>query len=484
MCGIAGYLSFEQRASAQSLQRMLSAIAHRGPDHFGGMVERGLAMGSARLSIVDLDGGQQPSVSKDRKVAVVFNGEIFNYLDLRANLEKRGVIFETRSEVETLLNLYLAHGEEMFTKLNGQYAIVIWDGRNADKLILARDRVGIRPLFWHKNPNGFTFASEIKSLFAKGDIDARLNYKSLVQTFRFWTNVGETSAFESINQVPPGHYLVLERDCERLTRYWDWPFQETENSIQLPSTGDYMSLFSDELNKSIRRQRMADVPVGSYISGGIDSAVIAAMLHEQKNGECLKTFSVTFDDPEYDESNAQQIVADHFGFDHTAVNIRSADIASAFPQVVWQAETALFRTAPTPMFLLSKKVHENGMKVVMTGEGADEVLLGYDLFRETKIRRFWARNPESKWRGQLFRKLYAYMPQYQNPRYLNMVLDFYRPHLEDNGDPHYAMSVRWANGEALEGFFSPEMKNFSESYDPISDLNPWLAPYPAGYFST
>jgi len=454
---------------------MLSTIGHRGPDRFGGFVNGPIALGSARLSIVDLEGGAQPAVSIDRRVCVVFNGEIFNYVELRKELQRSGVAFQTRSEVETLLHLYLKYGEGMVAKLDGQFAIAVWDGRGDEKLLLARDRMGIRPLFWHRDGKQLSFASEIKALFALRDVTARLDRRSIIQTFRFWTNIGETTAFENVSQLPAGHFLVIDKNGEHLVRYWDWPYQEVENPILLESDDAYFELFREKLNDAIARQRMADVPVGSYLSGGIDSAVIAALLHEQKQGENLTTFSITFDDPEYDERAAQTVVANHFGFKHSTVNVRSADIGAAFPQVVWHAETPLFRTAPVPLFLLSRKVHDCGMKVVMTGEGADEVLLGYDLFREIRIRHFWGRNPDSAWRGQLFKRLYAYLPQYRNPRYFNMLLDFYRPFLANTGDPHFSMAVRWANGEALEGYFSENMREFSTGNNPVAQLEPWLS---------
>jgi asparagine synthase (glutamine-hydrolysing) len=478
MCGIAGFISNNGKADSSLLCAMLKAIAYRGPDSLSGFVNDGAALGTARLSIVDLEGGVQPAVSEDRRVVAVFNGEIFNYQDLRRQLAQKNIHFRTNSEVETLLWLYLTYDENMFQLLNGQYAIAIWDGRH-ERLLLCRDRIGIRPLFWVSDKEGVAFASEIKALAVRPGVELHLNLCSLVQTFRFWTNVGDTSAFEGIHQVPAGHYLILENGKSRLERYWEWPFPGNIEQIVLPNDEAYFERFTEELNLSIRRQCMADVPIGSYLSGGIDSSAIAVCLQRQMTGNKLKTYSVTFEDPEYDESKAQELVNDHYRFEHSSVYIRSRDIGETFPHVVWHVETPLFRTAPTPLFLLSRQVHQDGIKVVMTGEGADEVLLGYDLFRETAIRRFWSKQPDSKWRGSLFKKLYFYLPQYRNPRYLNLLLDFYRPTLSDPGDPHYAMAVRWANGKALELYFSEEMRAFAEEYDPVADLERWI---PSTYF--
>lgn len=480
MCGIAGYVSNQERASADVLHAMLSAMEHRGPDHFGGFVEDNVAIGSARLSIVDLEGGAQPAVSDDRKVVLAFNGEIYNYQTLRGQLQSKGVSFKTNSEVETLLHLYLEHGTRMFELLNGQFAVSVWDGRN-DSLVLARDRVGIRPLFWHKSDDGLIYGSEIKVMLAHPSIKVRLNAASLVQTFRFWTNVGETSAFEDIQQIPPGHFAVFKGGKTDLKRYWHWPLPEQVEPLVLGSDEEYFESFREQLDNSIERRRMADVPVGSYLSGGVDSSVIATSLKRLVGNDKLKTYSVTFADPEYDESEAQNLVASHCGLSHSALEINSQDIGEVFPDVVRHAETPLFRTAPAPLYLLSKRVHDDGLKVVMTGEGADEVLLGYDLFRETLIRRFWSRDPGSSWRPMLMQRLYHYLPQYRNKRYLNLLLDFYRPTLTDDDDKHYAMKVRWENGRALEGYFSADMKDFADGYDPASALDPWL---PEGYERT
>ncbi|MBT6601154.1 MAG: asparagine synthase (glutamine-hydrolyzing) [Nitrospina sp.] len=475
MCGIAGYLTLNGRASAGTLHQMLSTIEHRGPDGLSGFVDKQVALGTARLSIVDLEGGSQPALSENRDVCVVFNGEIYNYLEERDLLIQKGHLFSTNSEVETLLGLYTEFGPKFVERLNGQFAIAIWDGRN-EALHLYRDRLGIRPLFWHRSNKGFIFASEIKSIFQHHEVAPRLNRQSIAETFRFWTNIADTSSFENIQQLPPGHHAIYKRRELIIDRYWNWPFPCEQKLLKLGSDEEYFEAFSEELSASISRRKMADVPIGVYLSGGIDSSVLALNLSEHMDGEILKTYSVTFANSDFDESSAQKIVARHLGVGNTEVLITEKSIGEVFPQVVWQAETPLFRTAPAPLFLLSRQVHEDNIKVVMTGEGADEVLLGYDLFRETAIRRFWSRAPNSDWRGSLLRRLYSYLPQYQNPRYFRMLLDFYKPHLSDKDDSHYAMAVRWANGAALESFFSEDMKSFIVANDPVQNLNAILPP--------
>ena len=474
MCGIAGFFSVENVADPDTLKKMLDTISYRGPNSKTGMVEGGVALGNVRLSIVDLNGGIQPACTNDRKVIIVFNGEIFNFKSLRQSTTLKDVNFKSDSEIETLLQLYLKVGEGFVDRIKGQFAIAIWDGRD-ETLRLYRDRFGIRPLFWAKLNKGIIFASEIKALLSHKEITANISVQSVIQTAQMWTNVGNQSAFENIKQLPPAHFLKFKNGNVIITNYWKWKFPHEVDTLNLSSDEEYFEAFRYEMGNAVKRQSMSDVPVASYLSGGIDSTVIATTFQDQVPKSRLKTFSVTFDDPEYDEGSAQNEVVKHFGFEHESVNIQSKHIAEAFPSVVWHTETPLFRTAPTPLYYLSDKVNKEGFKVVMTGEGADEMLLGYDLFRETAIRRFWSKNPDSKWRGSLLKRTYAYLPQYQNKRYFNLILDFYRSTL-DSPSKHYAMEIRWKNGIALNNFFNNEA--IRDCVDPTQFLESWL---PSGY---
>jgi asparagine synthase (glutamine-hydrolysing) len=455
------------------LHAMLARISYRGPDECTGSVGDGFAIGVVRLSIVDLLTGTQPAVSADRKVFVVFNGEIFNYRELRASLAAKGHVFLSDSEVEVLLHLYQEHGIDFARSLNGQFAVAIWDG-NTRALHLIRDPFGIRPVFWWTDGRALIFASEIKSLLANREIAATLDHQALFQTTRFWTVVGDRTMFTGIKQVPAGHTLSWKAGVAKLERYWDWPFENSVEPLRLRDDAEYFEAFRDALGQSVKRQSMADVEVGAYISGGIDSSVIVHHLDGLTGGRGLATFSVTFDDQDYDESNAQEAIVQHYRTRHHVVRMPADAIADDFPTAVTHAETALFRSAPVPMYRLSREVRGAGIKVVMSGEGADEILLGYDLFREVRIRRFWARSPDSRRRGQLLRHLYDYLPQYKNPRYLNLLLDFYRPTLTNTDDPHFAMAVRWNNGKALEAGFSSALRELSSYYDPIAELDQWL----------
>ncbi|MGA8226834.1 MAG: asparagine synthase (glutamine-hydrolyzing) [Xanthobacteraceae bacterium] len=476
MCGIAGFYdpAGTERGEAV-LARMLSTIRYRGPDDIAGFCRDGYGIGMVRLAIVDLVGGLQPALTPDRSVALVFNGEIFNYRDLRRELADQGETFATNSEIEVLLKLYQREGLAMAPRLNGQFAIAVVD-LNRRRIALIRDPFGIRPLFWTRTGEGVVFASEVKALAAHPDVRLALDPVAVLQTLRFWTVAGDRSAFAGVHQVPAGHCLTLGPGGEeKLERYWTWPFPQQQDELRLRRDEDYFEAFRGQLDACIRRQSMADVEVGSYLSGGIDSTVLAVRAAQQMTGR-LKTYSVTFADEGYDESPAQSEVVEHYKFRHTAIRITDADVAAAFPDVVYHAEAPLFRTAPAPLYRLSERVRQDGIKVVMTGEGADEVLLGYDLFREVKIRRFWERQPESQCRPQLFRRLYHYLPQFRNARYAGMVIDMYKGHLIAPQDAHYAMRIRWANGKAMENCLSKDMQQRYRDYDPVEDLARWLPP--------
>jgi asparagine synthase (glutamine-hydrolysing) len=391
---------------------------------------------------------------------------------LLAELGRKGVALQSRAEIDLLLAGYLRYGFDLFDRLDGQFAIAIWDGRY-ERLVLARDRVGVRPLFWFNDARHFGFASEAKALFASDLISAQIDPTAIVQTMRFWTCVGEQTAFRGVYQLPPAHYLLATRSGVTLHRYWSWPLPHCLDPIQLDSDEDYFALFREELEKSVKRQSLSSVPVGSYLSGGIDSVTLA-MLLQSKAASRLETFSIRFGDANFDETEGQRTAIDHFGFRSNSITVDDDAIGNNLPLAVWHAETPLFRSAPVPLLLLSREVHRQGYKVVLTGEGADEILLGYDLFKETRIREFWSRRPDSRRRSALFRRLYYHLPQYRNPRFFNLLVEFYRPFLTGSQDRYFAMRVRWEAGRSLEGYLALEHRSFAAGYDASRELDRWL----------
>lgn len=476
MCGIAGILApFPELDLRARITTMLEVIRYRGPDSSRAAVADGFALGMVRLAIVNLEGGAQPAVAEDESVLVVFNGEIFNYLELRDRLRALGDEFRFGSEVEVLLRLYQRYGIKAFEQLNGQFAIAILD-RRTTSLHLARDPFGIRPLFWASHNGNFYFASEIKSILANRDFPSAIDPLAVAQTLRYWTCVGTQSAFKEIQQVPPGHSMTWQGGTATTRRFWSWPFSSEESTLRLQSDEEYAEAFREALSGAVRRQTMADVEVGAYLSGGIDSSVIVHELRRANPQVRLSTFSVGFADAAFDESAMQKAIVEKYSTNHHTSVIDNNTIADNFSAAVVHAETPLFRTAPIPMYCLSDAVRSRGIKVVLSGEGADEILLGYDLFREACIRQFWARRPQSRWRGRLIGRLYDYLPQYRNPRYLNLLLDFYRPTLAGAESPHYAMAVRWNGGKALLGCLAGGRAESIADDQLDSRLNAWLPP--------
>jgi len=468
MCGIAGFrgsssVPAEDRAT---LECMIATLDHRGPDGRGFHVQPGVALAHARLSIIDLATGAQPMDNGRGTVWVVFNGEIFNYIELREDLRRAGHRFHTESDTEVIVQLYERYGDDFVDHLNGQFAIALWDGER-QRLVLARDRAGIRPLYYATARDRLWFASEIKALLAVLPELAALDPQGLVETFTFWGPADPDTLFRGVESLPPGHRLAIERDGTRtLTCYWDWTFPDIGTPPPFDSIEDATTELRALLVDAVRLQLRADVPVGAYLSGGLDSSGIVALVRGFTNTP-VRTFSIAFDDAEFDESEHQQAMVRHLGTAHTTVRCSRGDIGRAFPRLIRHTEAPVLRTAPAPLMLLSRAVREAGYKVVLTGEGADEVFAGYDLFKEAKVRRFWARQPESRWRPQLLGRLYGYLENSPvgNPAFAQAFFGQGREHL---ARPIFAHVPRWTTSQRALAFLSPELRAAIGSWDPLA----------------
>lgn len=473
MCGICGSVNLGGLAVDRDLvQRMTGAIRHRGPDECGIYTDTRVGLGHARLSIIDLTGGGQPMFNEDRSIGITFNGEIFNYLELREELIRKGHKFRTRSDTEVILHLYQEEGERCVERFNGQWAFAIWDVRR-QKLFLSRDRLGIRPLFYTQTANSFLFASEIKALLACPEVDCALDLRALDQIFTFWVTLPPRTAFRNIRQLPPGHCLVLENGKVRVWQYWCLeyaPVSEGTENDQKKLSEDLLSLLLDATRIRLR----ADVPVGAYLSGGIDSTFTAA-LARQLVGERLSTFSVSFDDAEFDESTYQKEASRFLATQHSDVHCSYEDIARVFPEVVWHAEQPIIRTAPAPLYLLSELVRNSGFKVVLTGEGADEILGGYDIFKESKIRLFWGRNPASEFRPLLLKRLYPYMDSMQRQS-LPYLKRFFCVTPEDLASPFFSHLPRWGLTSRIKMFLSDAVKAELKTSAVVREMEEALPP--------
>ncbi len=474
MCGIAGILSgpLGRPPEPAELSAMIGRLHHRGPDGRGFHCEGPIGLAHARLSIIDLAGGAQPIHNETRTVHVVFNGEIFNYLELRHDLEARGHRFYTHSDTEVLVHLYEDLGERFVEALNGQFAIALWDSPRR-RLVLARDRVGIRPLFHTEARGRLAFASEAKALFALAEVPRRLDPRAIAEACTYWSTLAPRTAFEGVESLPPGHVMVVSEEGRRLERYWDWRFPESLPQERRPEP-ELAAELRDLLVDATRLQLRADVPVGAYLSGGLDSAIVATLIRHYTTAP-LRTFSLTFEDAEFDESAYQRELVQSLGTEHTSIRCTRADIAAAFPRAVFHAETPIVRTAPTPLMLLSGHVREAGYKVVLTGEGADEVFGGYDLFKEAKIRRFWARAPGSTQRPRILERLYPYLKN--SPAAGRAFTQaFFKEGLEHQAEPFFAHIPRWTTTRRIARFFSPAMGEAIGEWDPYAALAATLPP--------
>ncbi|MBM3267550.1 MAG: asparagine synthase (glutamine-hydrolyzing) [Candidatus Sericytochromatia bacterium] len=477
MCGIAGIAALGAGSSPTrgELAAMIGRLRHRGPDDDGIFLDRGVGLAHARLAIIDLAGGKQPMASPDGDLWVAFNGEVFNFVELRAALEREGRVFRTSSDTEVLLHLYRRDGLDFVHSLGGQFAVALWD-RSRRRLVLARDRVGIRPLYYTRVADRLCFASEIKALLAARGVSARLSLRGLAEVFTFWAVQPPATAFEGISSLPPGHLLAIDVDSGAISqrRYWDWDFAPPADPGR--ATASYAEELAALLEDAVRIQLRSDVPVGAYLSGGLDSAGVAAMVRFRSDTP-LRTFSIAFEDAEFDESTQQAEMVRHLGSRHTRIDCRKADIGAAFPRAVWHAETPLVRTACVPLMLLAGHVREAGYKVVLTGEGADEVFGGYDLFKEARIRRFWARRPESALRPALLDRLYPYLAHSPTAARA-FAMQFFRLGFEDPRQPGFGHLPRWTTTRRLWRFFSREAQAELAGWDPVESL---IARLPAAF---
>lgn len=451
---------------------MLAAIQHRGPDGLGVYLAAGVGLGNARLSIIDLASGDQPIGNEDGTVWLVFNGEIYNYVELRPALEARGHRFSTNTDTEVLVHLYEEQGPACLQSLNGPFAIALWDGRD-QSLFLARDRLGVRPLFYTIHDGRLLFGSEIKALLAYPGLQPEIDPGALEQIFTFWSTLSPRTAFRGIFDLPPGHYMRVRGGQCDVQQYWVLDFAAESELDHTRRPECFLEELESLLIDATRLRLRADVPVGAYLSGGLDSSTTTAIIRNYTTNR-LDTFSIAFvDDAQFDESRWQQQVAGFLGTDHHIVHCTHADIGRVFPDVIWYAETPILRTAPAPMFLLSGLVHDHGLKVVLTGEGADEFLAGYDLFKEAQVRRFWARVPESKLRPALLKRLYPDITQLGASGDA-MLAAFFRKGLSDTSSPYYSHAIRWEN--------TGRLRRFLASYDPQSGTYE-RPPVPPAFFT-
>ena len=318
MCGIAGIvnLGHNQPISSDVLRRMISIQQHRGPDESGAYIDDSIGLAHARLSIIDLKDGTQPIHNEDKSLWIIYNGEVFNYPELRQELIQHGHKFYTTSDTEVILHLYEEKGIDCLNELNGQFAFAIWNSKNRT-LFLARDRVGILPLHYTIQNNRLYFASEVKAIFTNKEINRSLDSESLDQIFTYWTTLPGKTAFSNINELPPAHYMLISQNEIKTDKYWDLNFSNNKETVNR-KTDDLVNEISETLMDSVKIRLRADVPVGTYLSGGLDSSALTETVKKNFNNE-LRSFGIRFENKDYDEGRFQNEMVDFLKVNHSEI---------------------------------------------------------------------------------------------------------------------------------------------------------------------
>jgi asparagine synthase (glutamine-hydrolysing) len=470
MCGIAGIAGTSGPPPLEALVRMIGQLHHRGPDDAGIYRDSHAGLACARLAIVDLAGGNQPISNEDRTVWVICNGEIYNSPDLSQFLVSRGHLLRSRSDVEVIVHLYEEYGDRLFEHLNGEFAVAIWDVRRT-RLLLARDRLGIRPIFFTIRNGAILFSSEVKAIAAYSAMSPAIDIQGLDQFLTFWTTVGERSIFSGISHVPPGHRLSFERSRVTVEKYW-------QLSVTAPSeiTEDCAEELFHRLMESVRIRLRAEVPTGVYVSGGIDSAAIAYFA-QQFSAEPIRTFSLSFDDEKFDESIFQREVTEALGTDHTELQVSARSIGDALPDVIWHTEMPMVRTAAAALYLLSRAVRDAGVKAILSGEGADEILLGYDLYKTVVLNKLAAAGESLPDDVTLLRRVLSADPCMMTGKddaSLKGLLATVNA-VQRQTDSFYGVHrFRWDRVASIKQYLSDDMRSELAGHDALADLRSLL----------
>ncbi len=386
MCGICGFYGFEDQSL---LKKMTSALYHRGPDDQGFYQNKTISLGHRRLSIIDLVTGRQPIHNEDKTIYIVYNGEIYNFPELKADLEKRGHEFYTKTDTEVIVHSYEEYGEKCIRRFNGMFAFALWDS-NEKKLILARDRLGIKPLYYFENDGKIAFASEIKALLHWKVVKRELNKDALAEYITFQNLLGYETFFKGIKMLPQGSYLEFESGGMHISQYWTIELKEKKRT-----DNEVIKEFREILDKSVKRHMISDVPVGSYMSGGFDStsvSTVASRYYQEK----FKTFTGSFNDIDYDEVPLANLVNKKIGAEGYAVEITPENFKQDIEKIVWHVEQPLLALQLFSQYEVAKLASAH-VKVVLTGHGGDEMFAGYPVYKATLIKEY-VKNPFKWWK--------------------------------------------------------------------------------------
>lgn len=475
MCGIAGIVDLSgnrRQVPGGVLRAMAAALVHRGPDEDGFLEVPGLGLASRRLSIVGLFDGRQPIGNEDRSINVVYNGELFDYPEKRKQLEGKGHRFTTHCDTEVIPHLWEEHDEGMLERLRGQFALALWD-QNQQRLVLARDRFGICPLYWTRQTTNdgewLLFASEIKALLASGLVDPEPDVRGINHVFTFFALPGPVTCFRGVHALLPGHYLRVQlaegglpaRVDEKV--FWEIDFPDQGSEEDRADGKPFVDEFERLMLGAVERRLRADVPVVSYLSGGVDSSTVVALACHVR-GKPIPTFTIRIDDPTLDETSEAGVVSRHVGTNPIVVNCGADEVLGTYPRLIHAAEGPVIDTSCAALLLLAQEVHQQGYKVALTGEGADEWLAGYPWYKVHKLLSYFDVLPGLKL-SQLARRTYLRLSG--APRFTRSVM---RQSMEAIGGSNPWLDIYGLVSLSKLRFFSASMLEQLGDHNPYQDL--------------
>jgi asparagine synthase (glutamine-hydrolysing) len=468
MCGLCGVLNFDGQAPVDrgALAAMTATLQNRGPDDLGDYLAGPVGLGHRRLSIIDLEMGHQPLCNEDGSIWIVYNGELYNYREIRADLEKAGHRFATRSDTEVIVHAYEEYGADCLKAMNGMFAFALWDG-NRRRLLLARDRMGIKPLYYARLPHGLLFGSEIKALLAHPQFERRLDLTALNLYLSLEYVPSPHSIFAGVKKLPPGHFLLVEGEDVRVERYWDMRLDQSEPP-SARTLDECVTEVRQLLYDAVEMELIADVPVGVLLSGGIDSSGVAAMM-TRASSLPVQSFSVAFDDPSFDESSHARLVARHLGTKHHEFSLSPDTALKTLPEIVAYLDEPLGDSSIIPTYCLSRFTKEH-VKVALGGDGGDELFGGYSTLQAHRLAGYYQRLAPAWLRGLVEPWVLKKLPV----SFDNLSFDFkLRRFLRDYARPPVERHHRWL------GSFTPGEK--ARLWGPLAgDYHEAVAPLVAG----
>ncbi len=460
MCGIAGILRLDGRRpdDRAALRAMGESLIHRGPDGHGSLIRGPVRLTMRRLSIIDLEGGDQPMSNEADTVHVVFNGEIYNFVELRESLVACGHQFRTRSDTETIVHAYEQWGDDFVSHLNGMFAIALWDEVRA-RLVLARDRAGIKPLYYAHANGALVFGSELKALLKSGLVPRELDFRALGQYLSLEYIPAPASIMRGVRKLRPGHVLTSSTTgvCER--SYWDLSLAQSESDPLPGGAADHIHAFRDVLRRAVKQEMVSDVPVGVLLSGGIDSSTVAALM-TQATDEPIRSFSVSFAERSFDESRYARIVAAHLGTRHHELRVTPADLIEALPTITSIVDEPFADPSIVPTYLVSRFARER-VKVALGGDGGDEMLAGYSTLQAHRLAPLYRMLP-APFRRAVVERAAAKLPA--SPHY--MAFDFLlRRFIQGADAPSWHQHQMWTGalyGESKAAVLHPDVRGATD----------------------